>query len=76
MPKDTTPLISNPTVERLHDNCAGEVSPITGHEGCYDDNYGCCTKCGLEGELIVEATDEGKGLVFVSIRPTISRHEQ
>lgn len=51
-------------MKQLHDADDGEIEPIVGHEGCYDDNYGRCMKCGLEGELIVEDTDEITGRSF------------
>lgn len=50
----------------LHDGCEGEVR-LTYPNGCYDDNHGLCTKCGVEGELITVDTDEVQELVFVSI---------
>jgi hypothetical protein len=59
----------------LHDACNGEVKEIVGHEGCYDDNYGYCTNCGMEGELITKDTDEVQDLTFVSIEPVTSRYE-
>jgi hypothetical protein len=58
---------------QLHDNCDGEIESLIGHEGCYDDNYGRCMKCGIEGEIIIE--DIVQGLVFVTIQPITSRHE-
>jgi len=63
-------------MKQLHDDCDGEIESIVGHEGCYDDNYGRCMKCGLEGELIVKDTDEIQGIVIVTIQPTTPRHEQ
>jgi hypothetical protein len=59
----------------LHYLCDGEVEIIVGYEGCYDDNYGRCKTCGIEGELITEDTDKIQDLVFVSIQPIPSRHE-
>jgi hypothetical protein len=59
----------------LHDNCDGEIESIVGHEGCYDDNYGRCLKCGAEGELVVKDTDETQDLTIVSIEPVTSRYD-
>jgi hypothetical protein len=62
-------------MKSLHDICEGVVEEIVGIEGCYDDNYGRCTKCGVEGELIVKDIDETQNLTIVSIQPIPLRHE-
>jgi hypothetical protein len=62
-------------MEMLHYVCGGKVEPIVGFEGCYDDNYGRCTSCGTEGELIVKDTDQVQKLTFVSIEPIVSRYD-
>lgn len=62
-------------MKQLHYNCDGEVEPIIGFEGCYDDNYGYCMKCGLEGELIVKDTNKIKSLIYIWIEPITPRYE-
>jgi hypothetical protein len=59
----------------LHNICEGRVEVIVGFDGCYDDNYGRCLRCGIEGELIAIDTKEAKGFVFVSIQSTTRRHK-
>ncbi len=59
----------------IHNICEGTIEAIVGFDGCYDDNYGLCLKCGTEGELVVKEINEMQGLVVVSIKPTTSRHE-
>jgi hypothetical protein len=56
----------------IHDTCNGEVELIY-PDGCYDDNYGLCTVCGEEGELITVDTDSIQELVLVLIHITCIR---
>ncbi|HWT01763.1 MAG TPA: hypothetical protein VN256_16065 [Pyrinomonadaceae bacterium] len=60
---------------KVHNVCNGKIECIVGFEGCYDDNYGRCLKCGVEGELITVGIDMAKDIVLVLIKPIKSRHD-